>query len=208
MRSVLLILFAGLTLLNTSCYPSGPEYYSDFDLVITNYNDTYNFGAKNTYYMPDQIPKLDGDTASQDFVDAVYSAQILAIIEQNMTERGYQRVDGDQDPDVLLTVSALTITTVGVDCGWWGYYGGWWGYPYYPYYGGCYYPVAYSYETGTLFITLFDKDGLPGSPAQVIGAEWEVGINALLEGSTADLAQRILTNVNQAFDQSPYIQSN
>lgn len=208
MRNPLIILFTGLTLLNTSCYPGGPEYYSDFDLVITNYNDMYDFGSKKTNYMPDQIPKIDGDTASHDFVDAAYAAQIIAIIEQNMTERGYQRVGENDNPDVLLTSSALTITTVGVDCGWWGYWGGWWGYPYYPYYGGCYYPVAYSYETGTLFITLWDKDGLPNAPEQVVNAEWSVGINALMEGGPADLAQRTLKSINQAFDQSPYVQSN
>jgi hypothetical protein len=208
MRTTLFILLAGFTLMNTSCYPGGPEYYSDFDLVITHYNDTYDFGSKNTYFMPDQVPLIDGDTSTYDFVDAIYAAQMLAAIEQNMNARGYQRVGENDDPDILLTASALTVTNVTVDCGWWGYWGGWWGYPGYPGYGGCYYPVAYSYETGTLFITLWDKDGLPNAPEQVVNAEWTVGINGLLEGSTADRAQRALSNINKAFDQSPYIQSN
>ena len=52
-----------LTFLLVSCYPDGPDYYEDLDLVYTNYDDTFDFASKGTFAMPENIVKVTGDLA-------------------------------------------------------------------------------------------------------------------------------------------------
>jgi hypothetical protein len=49
----LLILVCALGLLLLGCYPQGPEYVDDLDLVYTNHNADYDFASKGTYARPD-----------------------------------------------------------------------------------------------------------------------------------------------------------
>ncbi len=42
----------------SSCYPGGAEYTSDTDIILTTYNDEYNFGAQKTYFMSDSIQHI------------------------------------------------------------------------------------------------------------------------------------------------------
>jgi hypothetical protein len=37
------------------CYPKGPEYTSDYDLVVSDYDPDYDFGSQKTYFMPDTV---------------------------------------------------------------------------------------------------------------------------------------------------------
>src|SRR5579872_598771 len=51
-----------LTLLASSilvgCYPKGPENYTDFDLVYTNFSDSFDFAQLKTFALPDSIIKI------------------------------------------------------------------------------------------------------------------------------------------------------
>ena len=86
-----------------------------------------------------------------------------------------------------------------------GYPGwGWW-YP--PCFGcGGYWPptfVSYSWNTGTVVMTLFDGETV-GDGNEDVEAAWIGGLNGVLS-SSANGASRITTGIDQAFTQSPYL---
>src|SRR5690349_22372503 len=83
-----------------SCYPEGPEYTEDLDVVYTTYDKAYDFKAGSTYAMPDKIvvdaeKDNNGDWQPEYMPDA-FAAPILAQIESNMTAMGWTRL-----PNVL-----------------------------------------------------------------------------------------------------------
>ena len=48
--------FLALVLLMLAgCYPKGPEYYSDTDLTVTDYDQEYKFGDQKSYWMADTV---------------------------------------------------------------------------------------------------------------------------------------------------------
>lgn len=191
----------GALLLLQACYPGGAEYTDELDLVITNHEESYDFGAAQTYSINDDIPELGTDPTK--YVDAATALLIINTIKSNMASRGYELVDADEDPDLIFPVAAIESTTIITGCsgGWWGYWG-YWGY------GGCYYPTYYSYTSGTIIMTLWDKDRLPMEGEALITPQWESGINGLIQGSQSTINTRIKNSIDQAFTQSPYIQSN
>ncbi len=206
LKGTFAILTIGALVMLQSCYPQGPEFVDELDLVTTFYDDTYAFETKQTYSINDKIPLIGTDPI--DYVSAVTNAVIINKIKANMLARNYELVDADANPDMHLLVGAIEVKTTVVGCGggWWGWYPG---YPGYPGYGGCWYPVGYSYSTGTILMTLWDKDSLPtGDDNDTNTPAWEAGINGLLQGSQSSINTRIESTIDQAFKQSQYIQSN
>ena len=191
-------------LLLWGCYPGGPDYAEEMDVVLTSHNDTYDFAAKATYSMPDQIVKITGSVAEgedPEFIPDVTAQKILARIEDNMTNLGWQRVDLADNPDLVLAPASWETTTVYY---WYDYWYWWWG-GYYPYWG--YYPpmVNYSsYTTGTLLMTLMDPNELGSNGNPVI--QWAGAINGLLTGSYN--ASRVNAAMDKAFTISPYLKTN
>jgi hypothetical protein len=199
------------------CYPGGPEYTSDFSLVVTDYEQDFNFGAQVTYYMPDTVNFSTNQDIDEDVVLG-FEELILNEIASNMSSRGYTRVDSTatEAPDMLVTVQVLAIKNTGVGWvpgpgWWWGYYppgwgwGGWGGGWYYP----PYYPVGYSYSTGTVIINLADPDDEIVEDGEIkLPIKWFAGLDGLLSSTTSTNAQRVQAGINQAFNQSPYLQSN
>jgi hypothetical protein len=97
-----------------------------------------------------------------------------------------------ENANVLVTAFVTTTTWVSGGCyPSWGYW--------YPYSGWCY-PVAYTYSTGTIVISMAEPDSQ--NEAQII---WFAGINGILEGGTAGISSRIDQNIDQAFNQSDYL---
>jgi hypothetical protein len=197
------LLFIAVILIG--CYPKGPEYADELDLVYTNYDKTYNFQAGNTYALPDKIVKitgklLEGETPS--YIKEPFNTQILAQIEKNMTSLGWTKVGIDQTPDILLTPAAWENTTITVWYDWWYYYGWWWG-GYYPGWGGWYpgYPVVTSYSTGTLMMNITDPNNQ--SPDDRSPIVWTGIINGLFTGTYN--TTRVNNAIDQAFTQSPYL---
>jgi hypothetical protein len=176
------------------------------DVVLTNYEEDYDFGSQATYAMPDKIVKVTGNLSEgeePEYVPDGTAGLILARIEQNMDALGYQRVDIDASPDLLLAPASWETTTIYY---WYDYWYWWWG-GYYPGWGwGGYYPPVYydSYTTGTLLMTLIDKDVVSASGNPVI--QWAGAINGILTGVYD--ATRVNKGIDQAFDQSPYLSSN
>lgn len=200
-----LILPAISGLLLAGCYPSGPDFTEDLDVVYTNFDDQFDFVSRNTYSMPDEIVTdvqitNSGDTIYE-YMKPVYADQILARIDANMASLGWTKVDISADPDVLLMPAGISSTTYFYSYwyGWWygGYYGGWgWYYP--PYY------TVSSYTTGSLVMTLADPN--IDSPINRSPTAWIGAMNGLLSGY-GDI-NRVLDGIDKAFEQSPYLKTN
>lgn len=201
----------------SGCYPEGPEFVEELDIVYTDFDPDFNFEAQNTYAIPDSIVLIREQNFTPtngedlpDFVEAEFGNQILDHIRQNMNAIGWTEVEEAEDADVLLLVTATTSTNVTYhyDPRYWDWYGpgvfpgggfagGGWFYPGFS-------PVVRSdFRTGTLMIQLADPTE-PGVNNNV-PVEWIAVINGLLEGSRTNLQNRIETTIDQAFAQSPYL---
>jgi hypothetical protein len=186
------------------CYPAGPEFVEDLDVVYSSFDDEYDFQSKGTYAMPDKIVtdvKIDNGDTTYVYMKAVYATPILAAIDQNMSKLGWSKTDIVNGPDILVTPGAMSTTTVFYSYWydwWYGGYGGWYGWYYPPYY------TVSSYTTGSLIITMSDpniESAIDRTPTIWIGA-----MNGLLTGGSD--VNRAVAGINQAFNQSPYLKTN
>jgi hypothetical protein len=194
------------------CYPKGPEQYTDFDLVYTNYASDSSFQDRKTFALPDSIVKITGDVLTNpdsrpEMMSDVYATPILNQLKQNMMSYGWTEVDKNASPDVILLVSSTTTTNLYYyyDWGYWGWY-----YPgYYPgwgwYYPGYYPPYVTSFQTGSLFVQMVDVLPSPIPNDGNVPVLWHCILNGLTEGSTSAVLSRVQASINQAFIQSPYL---
>ena len=194
----------GLVLLVSmwACYPGGPENIAERDVVITAYDDQFNFGAAQVYAMPNEVFVREGS----ENVDTRFNDLILSDVARNMAQIGFVRENNpDQNgADVAIIVSVSRTTTTAVGTGWWPGYGGWWGW-WGPGWGGWYpYPIVVNFTTGSVFIEMYDPEGRDDAN-QTVPVRWIAVANGLA-GTTGDLtAQRITKAIDQAFAQSPYL---
>ena len=198
-----------LIILVIGCYPGGPEFVNQLDLVYTDYDETYDFQSQMTYALPDGVIEIGDENPGSnppEFIDEVFSDAILDRIRQNMNAYGFTEVDEDvEDPDIVILASAMSSTTLywNYNPGYWCWWYGWcgpgygWGYPWYP--GGGY---VSGDTTGTMFIQLVQPDVPSNSEIPVY---WSATINGLLQGSDQSIVSRINTTVDQAFAQSTYL---
>lgn len=202
------ISFAFLTiglLVLWGCYPGGPDYAEEMDIVLTSHKD-YDFAAKATYAMPDKIVKITGkalDNGDPEFIPDATAQKILARIDDNMKNLGWSKVAVSANPDMLLVPASWETTTVSY---WYDYWYWWYG-GYYPVWGwGGYYPPVYytSYTTGTLVMAMVDKGVLGSNGNPVI--QWTGAINGIMTNSYN--ATRVNAAIDKAFTISPYLKTN
>ena len=207
-----LILLFSLLILSSfvlySCYPDYGLTTSDYDTVITLYDNSADFN-KPTYAMPDTVVHF-VEAGEEDNVDRSKDALILSTIANNMTRLGYERVPVDTSadaPDFVILVGVTVTDNYGTayypGYGYWGGWGWWGGYPGWGYPGGS---VTYSYTTGTIFMTMIDPEKF-NAGSQTFGAVWLARINGILS-SSASTSSRITQRINDAFNQSPYLGAN
>jgi hypothetical protein len=167
-----------------------------------------DFTQYKTYYISDTIalkatnPKdtLWFDSSAMKLVDAV---------KTNMNDRGYTFAASNHSfPDLGLGLTVIENLNIGViyPGWWWGYWGGcYWGYcgypPYYPWYGGAY---VYSIPTGTIILDMIDLKN--ASADNKLTVPWGSVMSGGLGNTNNDL-QLGVNAINQAFEQSPYIQA-
>jgi hypothetical protein len=196
-------LFIGfITLAMASCHPGGAEFVDDVDLVLTTHNETFNFDAPTTFSLPSQIPVITGsiiEGVDPEFLEPSKAELILTQIRSNMEDRGYEYVANPYLADLTILPATISTTTIVTYCDYWGGYWGW----YYPYYGGCYYPSAYAYTTGSLMMQMIQNDD-----TIEVRNVWGGVVNGLLKGGDASIAARVQTGIDQAFAQSSYIKTN
>jgi Domain of unknown function (DUF4136) len=200
LSKIMLTAVTGVFLLG--CYPAGPEYVEDLDVVYSTYSETYDFKAQNTYAMPDKIVvdvKIDNGDTTYVYMKDKFAKPILDAIDANMASLGWTKKNISEVPDVLVTPAAWTSTTYFYSYwyDWWygGYYGGWYGWYYPPYY------TVSSYTTGTVVITIADPN--EETPTGRNETKWLSAINGLYTGAYD--VNRVTTYIDQAFDQSPYL---
>ena len=198
-----------LMLTLAGCIPSGPDYVSDYDLVYTNFDKTFDFSTVHTYMLPDSVVHLVGSGQQEDHR---FDAQILSSLETNLNALGWTRLDEHAgvkaDVIVLPTANQTIYGSCAAYCWYcyWGWYPGWGYYP--PGWGagwGWGYPsdiVCTSYSAGTLAVSITEPNKADNNTLPVA---WVGILNGLLEGSDASINQRIGTNINQMFAQSPYL---
>lgn len=215
MRIILRCWPALLLIFLSGCYPKGPENYTDFDIVYTNYSSDFPFSQRKTYSLPDSVIKITGDVFNNlggdgkpEFISPVYSAVILNQVQADMTKDGWQLVDKNANPDVILLVSAMVTTTIYYYYDWqyWDWwYPGWdptWGW----YYPGWYYPdYVTGYSSGSVFIQMVDQQTLRTQGGGNVPIVWNCILNGLTEGSTAQITARGQADIDKAFAQSPYL---
>ena len=185
----------GILLLMVSCYPGEIESYEETDIVFTNYTESFDFASAGTYAMPDKVVKVTGNLTEgeePEYVSEPYNTQILNNIQTNMTALGWSKVEDPADADLTLFPAVWTNTTVvyWYDYWCWYYYYCGWGY-YYPYYS--------TYTTGTMVMTMVVSGEGYAEPSSV----WIAAINGLLSGYSDE--SRINSAIDQAFEQSPYL---
>jgi hypothetical protein len=199
MKILKILSLTAVAFLLTQCYPDGPTYVDELDIVYSTYDPTYDFTIKHTFAIPDSIMKIDDKLiagGNPDFVKDQFARVMLDRIILNMENAGWERVAKDKDPDVLLFPSAYEITTTVYDFGtywnWW-YPGGGWFYPF---------PVA-SFTTGSLIVDMIDPHQLSADDRPLVA--WLFFVNGLLQGNTANFNPRVTSAIDQAFIQSPYL---
>lgn len=205
MKRILLLALPALLL--GSCYPAGPEYVEDLDVVYTTYDETYDFQGQSTYARPDKIVvdvEIDrGDTTYVYMKDAL-AAPILAAIDAQMQAYGWSKVDISAAPDVIVNPAAVSSTTYyysyWYDWYYGGYYGGYWGWYYPPYYS------VSSVTTGSLIIVMADPSAADSSPIGKSQTAWLSVANGVATGY-GDVG-RVTNAINKAFAQSPYLKTN
>ena len=185
----------GILFLMVSCYPGEIESYEETDIVFTNYTESFDFASAGSYAMPDKIVKVTGNLTEgeePEYVSEPYNTQILNNIQTNMTALGWSKVEDPADADLTLFPAVWTNTTVvyWYDYWCWYYYYCGWGY-YYPYYS--------TYTTGTMVMTMVVSGEGYAEPSSV----WIAAINGLLSGYSDE--SRINSAIDQAFEQSPYL---
>lgn len=196
---------------------------TDTDVVITVRDLDRSYAAYETYALPDAI--IDVCTLPTDAgaagaggaagaagaagassadgcvpLDHTYDQAILDAIRRNLDRLGFEEVEQQDSPDVLLLPAAVAQES-------WYVYDGYCGY----WYGYCFdyawERTAVSYPLGTLAMYMLSWKDADAGRAPVI---WLGVISGLMtlpddDGNHALDADRIDTNVDQAFDQSAYL---
>ena len=137
MIHVIYVIFISIPLAFFSFYPGGIEYYSDTDIVVTQYDDAFDFASNKNYFMPDTIHHV-VEEGQEDDVDRSYDDEVLSQIATHLDAAGYTRFESDVIPDSVLVDSANVVLTVVVISteytgigyipgggGYWGGYPGW-----------------------------------------------------------------------------------
>ena len=191
---IFLMFLSAATIVLQSCYPYDDQSPANSDVVATFYDEGTNFANLVNYAISDTIYKF--GTGSDNLVpnDDISSANANAIlnsIKSNLANYGFvDKTSTPADADVFVAAIVTSSTWVSGGC-----YGGYWSY-WYPYYGWCY-PVTYTYTTGTIIILMAEKQ------TNSTKGVWIAGCNGVVSGTVT--TSRINSDINQAFQQSPYL---
>jgi hypothetical protein len=211
-KKKLVVLFSLIMLssfLLYSCYPDYGLSVTDFDTVITVFDENANF-KQPTYAMPDTVVHLVDEGTPEEDIDRSKDRLILSTVADNMQALGYERVAVDTTaaaPAFVILIGATSSENyVRVYYPGWGYWGGWgwWGgYPGYGYPGGS---ATYNYTTGTIFLSMLEPEKINPDDG-TYGAVWLARMNGVLS-SSVNSNSRIKQRINDAFNQSPYLGAN
>ena len=194
-KNLLTSLLVLLAVAVVSCQkePSTSGLHEDY-LVYTDYDQQADFSDVETFYLPDSILVIGNADKTEYWKDAD-AQEIIGTVADLMESRNFVRTDDKETAQTGLQISYVERVTyfVGYDYPYWC-----WHYPYQVYYG---------YTAGSMLIEMVDltADRQSNRKLPVI---WDSFIGGLLTSSHKVNMQRTLDAVNQAFMQSPYLETN
>lgn len=204
MKHLGLMLTVSLALFMSSCYPEGADTIEDYDVAITNYDKGADFSSFSTFAIPDTIVYFANDKNAK--LNHQFDEQIIQVVTDNFIKRGYSKVENPETASFIVTVSAFSNVNYSyyID-NWynnWNWYWGWWPggafNPYYPWY-----PVSvYAYQSGSVVIDMISTTARSDNKVNVI---WSGIADGLLQGTQQSIINRVNTQLNQCFIQSPYL---
>ena len=207
--------------LAAACYPSGVSDVTDLNTVTTLYDqplaNSGGFQKLTTYTLLGSTVANPSSCIIEDLADggqfqfknAAIPPAICNTINTELQDLGYTQVNASvsSPASFLVTVAGLNQSyTAWVYYPWYGYWGGY--YPGYPWYGwGIYYPwagYAYSYQIGTIVITMVTPQANSSPDGGVIDAIWTAALNGV-NTAPNNTPQVVSAGIVQAFAQSPYL---
>jgi len=185
------------------CYPGEINSVTELDIVFTQFDSTHVWvTTANSFYLPDTVVHMIDtvDPGNNVTLSRAFDNLIITETRNALLAYGYVEHTAPDSADYMVTLTALGIQNWTVDV-WYPYWGCcWYGY-------GWYYPPVYdvdSYETGTLFIDMYDQNTVD-SVGMRIDRPWNALLNGLLGTSASLTQQRLEAGIRQAFVQSPYL---
>lgn len=174
-------------------------------VYITNWDATVNFAVFNTFSIADNVLVIDGNSTS--FGNLPADAAFIEAFQNQMELRGFTRVSRDNNPDLGIQINRIIRTSTGIiafpdywgfwDPFFWGIPGAGWGFP--PFWG----IGTYQVREGLLSADLVDLKNV-GENNNQIRVIW----NGIIRGSGIFNANTANSQVEQLFEQSPYIRAN
>lgn len=174
-------------------------------IYVTNYDTTADFSEYATFRLADSVAIITNNQLQGRERTSV-DAQLIDAVAATLQQRGFTRVSAGQNPDLGVTLSAITNTNTQLvsypDYG--GYYGGYWdpyywGYPGSSYYFPTYYGVYESAET-SLAVDIVDLKNRSENN-NTLRVVW----SGLVRGSGIFDGRNAQSQVNLLFAQSPYL---
>ncbi|MET0463151.1 MAG: DUF4136 domain-containing protein [Chitinophagaceae bacterium] len=176
-------------------------------LYITNRNDSVSFSSYATFRITDSVAVISNNQL-QEHARTSYDAQLIEAVANQLTQKGYTRVQAGTTPDIGITINRVYNDYSGVISypDYWGGFGGYWdpfywGYPGYGYY----FPGiigTYTVTDGAVSIDMFDvKNAASNNSLRFL---W----NGLIRGSGTFVQGTVNSSVQALFDQSPYLTRN
>lgn len=197
-----------------SCYPDGPESSSDYSLITSAFDETYEFENAVTFLLPDTIIMLK-DEGQQEEIKLI-EEQKVAFVNQtrdNFTAFGWEdRSITDTTADVLVFITVVSSKYSGNIWHELFYFYGWGDYspgnpdmryPWMPNYSSFF----YDYNVGSLLITMVDVDGLETDP-ETPPLVWMGGVNGLLKSDFTVQTEPVIAAIDKIFELSPILDKN
>lgn len=176
----------------SSCYYDYGIDPNTSNVVVTAYNNTYNFQNVSTFYLDDSVYQVGGSNIVNPYASTIINTTRLSLLALGWTETTDTAL-----ADVYVSTGVTTSTYTVDSYDYWWYGGGYsWYYP-------PYYSYSYSYTTGTVAILIADPNL---ATTDQLPIEWSGVLNGVT-GQT-NPAGLITDGINQAFSQSPYLKKN
>ena len=199
MRTRIFTIIFAIALGFYSCEPSPTAEELNRDLLVqTDFDNSIDFKAYNTYTLPLDTLGLISNSVSDTLILTDYARKVTAEIKLNMDSRGYTYVAVNQNPDLGINAFIVNDFNVFQTISYPAYYGGF----YSPYYG-YYFPIVNTYASNSavLILQLVDFNSLtPQGQFKVI---WTCYIGDIL--ASPDPTQKSVEAVSQACAQSQII---
>ena len=205
---LLLAGFFGVTAFLTACTKDPLNHLTPEEsrIYITSFDSAADFSSYKTYSIADSVAVISNGGAKMALTpsDQAYTT----AVDKYMQQRGYIKVNNNQNPDLGINVDRIYNTSTGlIDYSdYWDYYGGYWdpgywGYPGYGYYVPYVYGV-YQVTEGLMSIDMFDLRNASKNNNK-INLIW----NGLVRGEGVFNAENADSSVAQLFAQSQYLHS-